>query len=51
MRYIIQVFGPAVAVTEIDALEFHAGTAPHQRLGFGMIAQLVRHEECGERFG
>ena len=42
---------PAVAVAEIDVLEFDAGAATDQRLGGRMVAQLVRYQERGERFG
>ena len=39
----------AVAVAELDVLEFHAGAAAHQRSRFRMIAQLVRHQQCRQR--
>ena len=41
----------AVAVAEVDVFEFDAGAAIDQGLGGRMIAQLVRYQERGERFG
>ena len=39
----------AVAVAEVDVLELDAGAAPDQRLGLGMVAQFVRHQERRQR--
>ncbi len=36
----------AVRIAEIDMLELDAGAAPHQRLRFGMVAQLMRHQQA-----
>ena len=39
----------AVRIAEIDMLELHAGAAPDQRLGLGMVAQVVRHQQRRDR--
>ena len=39
----------AVAIAEVDVLEFDAGAAPRQRRRFGMVAQIVRHQQCRQR--
>ena len=40
----------AFGITEVDVFELHAGSAMHQLLGFGMVAQFMRHQQRRQGF-